>query len=101
MPVVTVALPRHSPELLGAVADALARALGLGDGDVIVSHVETSAPVASGRAPTGWWPVVTVHGSDRGELTAPARAAVETAVRNWADAGGVPLGGVWVTWLTP
>lgn len=101
MPVVTVALPRHSPELLGAVADALARSLDLGEGDVIASHIATSAPVASGGVRAQWWPLVSIHGSDRGDAMASARTAVEAAVRDWAAAEGVALGGVWVTWILP
>lgn len=105
MPVVIVSFPRHplAHALLGDVADSLAAALALGDGDVLVSQVETTGLTASGSGPVAaWWPVVSIHGSDRGsDLAAAGRAAVEAAVRSWAARTGVELGGVWSEWITP
>lgn len=102
MPVVLLASPAHpaTPALLAAVADATADALGLSAGDVIVTHQATDAVAASGGAATARWPVLAIHGGDRGaDATARARAAAEGAVRAWAEVSGVVLGGVWVSWV--
>ncbi len=105
MPVVTVSFPRHpaAHALLRDVADALATALELGAGDVLVSHIETAGLTASGTgASPDWWPIVSVHGSDRGRAVHElARAAAESAVRSWAAREEVALGGVWSEWITP
>lgn len=118
MPLVTVTAPPH-PErqhLLSAVADAVAQALALGDGDVLAAFVAASAVVASGAspdrsapdgsapgaAPTGAWPIVSIHGGDRGvEAVDAACAAAESAVRDWAHRNAIELEGVWTEWLTP
>ncbi|HWR86447.1 MAG TPA: hypothetical protein VN200_10670 [Rhodoglobus sp.] len=106
MPVVTVGAPAHPriPELLTAVADAIADALSLGAGDVLAVHVPAGAIAASGDGilDDGWWPVMTIHGGDRGASpSAAAREAADRAVRGWAEAAGRPLQGVWVTWSRP
>jgi len=105
MPVVTVSFPRHpaAHALLGDVADSLAAALGLGDGDVLASQVETVSLTASGTGATDdWWPIVSIHGGDRGvERHEAARHAAEAAVRTWAAREAVTLGGVWSEWITP
>lgn len=102
MPVVLVAAPPHpeTPALLVAVADAIAGALELAAGDVIATHVPTAAQAASGGAAIDPWPVVTIHGGDRGAaLTEAARAAAEGAVLGWAEIVGVALGGAWISWV--
>lgn len=107
MPLVIVTMPPHPDllALLSSVADDVAHALGLGDGDVLVSHVESRSLTASGlphdpAAP--WWPLVVLHGGDRGpDASTAAREAADAAVRAWAQRNAVPLGGVWAQWLTP
>ena len=105
MPVVIVSAPRHdaAPALLTAVADAVADALGLAAGDVLASQVETSGIVSNhGATPEGAWPIVSIHGGDRGEeAQSRALTQAETAVRAWADGVGFVLGGVWSEWIPP
>ncbi|SFR71339.1 hypothetical protein SAMN05428970_1165 [Agromyces sp. CF514] len=113
MPLVTVTAPPHpeSQHLLGAVADAVAQALALGDGDVLAAFVAASAVVASGApshgsapdaAPTSAWPIVSIHGGDRGvEAVDAACAAAESAVRDWGHRNAIEFEGVWTEWLTP
>lgn len=113
MPVVTIAAPAHaaSPELLRDVADAVARALDLGPGDVIAMATPVHAVVASGGRPGvggAPWALVSIHGSDRGaEPMRNARAAAEEAARDWSrrhaasgEADGY-LEGVWCEWVLP
>ncbi|MFF2486035.1 hypothetical protein ACFVSU_06525 [Microbacterium sp. NPDC058062] len=106
MPVVTItAAPHpHVGGLLLAVADAIASALELGDGDVIATHVASGESATSGAdaaASVSVWPIVSIHGSDRGrEKIEAARAAAETAVREWAQSEGAQCEGVWTQWLT-
>jgi hypothetical protein len=109
MPVLLVAAPPHpdAPALVAGVADAVAHALGLGDGDVIAAHVPTGVQAVSGGASTAPWATVTIHGGDRGaESVLLARAAAEGAVLAWAELIGAGpnaprpvLGGVWVSWV--
>ncbi|MFF2371226.1 hypothetical protein [Agromyces sp. NPDC058110] len=118
MPLVTVTAPTHPAQyrLLSAVADAVAQALALGDGDVLATWVAASAVVASGAsperrapegsapdaAPAGAWPIVSLHGGDRGPVAVDAAcAAAEQAVRDWAHRNAIELEGVWTEWLTP
>lgn len=107
MPVVTVtAAPHpHIGALLSAVADGVAAALSLGAGDVIATHIVSGASVVSGAdavASASAWPLVSIHGSDRGrEKMESARSAAETAVRHWAERQGVECEGVWTQCLTP
>ena len=105
MPVVTVLATPHrdSRALLAAVADAVAAALGLGEGDVLATLVPAGETVQSGTAgPVPLWPVVTVQGSARERsMMEAARSSAEAAVRTWAVDRGVVIGGVWTQWLTP
>ena len=104
MPVITViAPPPLGTLLLGRIADAVADALGLDAGDVLVTHLPSGATVASGiPGESDPWPVVTLHGSDRGaERMDAARAAAEREVREWASETGLRLGGVWTEWVLP
>jgi hypothetical protein len=106
MPVVTVAAPRHPamPALLTLIADAAADALGLVDGDVLATHapVEGLAASGTGIVDDGWWPVITLHGGDRGaDASAAAARAVESAVHDWGRSHGRTLAGVWVAWSHP
>ena len=89
--------------LLSALADAVADALELGDGDVIATFVPAGPTVVSGsREPASTWPVVTIHGRDRGAAKMEAaRAAAEASVRSSLRAAEVEHGGVWVEWVTP
>lgn len=104
MPVVTVVAPAHVAvaELVAAVAASVADVLSLGPGDVIAMHVPSGAVAASGGDTAAPWPVVTIHGSDRGsEMMDRACVASADAVRTWADAHGVMTGGVWSQWSLP
>ncbi|MEU1972975.1 hypothetical protein ABZ477_15075 [Microbacterium sp. NPDC019599] len=104
MPVVTVLAEPHpdAAGLVSAVADAVAQALGLGDGDVIATFVSAGPTAVSGSAAAAVaWPVVTIHGSDRGTAKMDAaRAATEASVRSWMSAHAVEHEGVWSEWLT-
>ncbi|WP_426517394.1 hypothetical protein ACPPVQ_00180 [Diaminobutyricibacter sp. McL0618] len=107
MPIVTVTTSKH-PEvhtLLAGIADAIADALQLGEGDVIARAIDASPGVASDRsadASAVEWPIVTIHGSDRGaSLVGMARSAAEAAVRQWARIHGVEIEGVWSEWIVP
>ena len=102
MPVVLIAAPASddSPALVSAVARAVGAALGLENGDVVGALQPTQHYHASGSGATSPWPVVTIHGRDRGaEATTASCAAADAAVREWADAAHVALGGVWVPWV--
>lgn len=107
MPVVTVAVPAHPSvgRLLIDLADAVASALGLGDGDVITVHTPSGASAKSGMdaaTAVSAWHVVTVQGSDRGrENMEAALRAVEAAVRSWCERGDLDCEGVWAQWLKP
>lgn len=103
MPVVTVAAPAPADAaLLSAIADAVADALDLGPGDVIATLVETSAVAASGGVTIDPWPVVTIHGSDRGaQGITRSRSAAKHAAVEWAAALGLSLGGVSTEWAFP
>lgn len=103
MPVVSVTAPAPADAaLLRAVADAVAAELELGPGDVIATLVVTGETVASGGAAAHPWPIVTIHGSDRGAARMrTARAAAESATIQWAASVGLALGGVWTEWVPP
>lgn len=104
MPVVTLAAPSHPAigGLLAVVADAVAGALALGAGDVVVTHIPTGASALSGTTDAPTWAIVTVHGSDRGrERMASALAAVETTVQRWSADHTAGYEGVWTEWLLP
>jgi len=106
MPVVTLVAAVHPemPALLDELADAVARTLGLGRGDVIVTHVPAAAMAVNGIGAAGelTWPIVTLHGSDRGrDRMEAARAAAAASVRSWAERTGTAVEGVWTQWLTP
>jgi hypothetical protein len=107
MPVVTVtaAPDDRAGALLIAVADGVAAALDLGPGDVIATLVPSSLSATSGSgsaASVSRWPLVSIHGSDRGsEKMEAARDAAESAVRAWSNENGVECEGVWTQWLTP
>ncbi|WP_308798844.1 hypothetical protein [Agromyces silvae] len=109
MPVVTVVAPPHpaTRALLAAVADTLADTLGLADGDVIATSVASGEYVASGDGSNpdrsaGAWPVVTIHGSDRGaEAMTAARDAAARAVAEWGRTHAIAIEGVWCEWLLP
>lgn len=107
MPVVTILAPPHPSvdALLLAVADAIADALDLADGDVIVTHVASGASAVSGAdaaVPASGWPLVSIHGSDRGrERMDAARSEAEAAVRAWCAGNDVECEGVWTQWLLP
>lgn len=103
MPVIQLFAPEAGDvtALLAELADGVARALGLGSGDVIATFVPVRATVASGGSADAW-PVVSFRGSQRAaEATAAAVASAEGAVRAWAASAGIPLGGVWVEWVAP
>lgn len=106
MPVVTVAASPHPRvgELLVALADAIAATLDLADGDVIATHLPSGASATSGAPDareSSSWPIVRIHGSDRGrERMDAARAAAESAVREWSARHGVECEGVWTEWLS-
>ncbi len=106
MPLVTIALRPHPAEeaaLLAAVSDSVADALGLATGDVVALTTPVRALAASGRgAIDADWPIVTVHGSDRGD--APMRAALaaaESTILDWGRQHGVEIEGVWTEWVLP
>lgn len=105
MPLVTVALLPHPAEeaLLSRVADAVADALGLAAGDVIALTTPVRTAAVSGRGPlTTRWPIVTVHGSDRGEeAMRAALTAAEHAIMAWGESNGVAIEGVWTEWALP
>ncbi|BDZ54467.1 hypothetical protein [Agromyces marinus] len=104
MPIVTVIHPEHSAgtDLLTRVADAVSDSLGLGPGDVIAMGTPVLAAVASGGAATHPWPVVTIHGSDRGrEAHGRACDAASGAVADWAEEHGIRIEGTWSEWITP
>jgi len=107
MPVITVVAAPHDRvgELLVAVADGVADALALGHGDVIVTLVPSGPSATSGStgaASVSRWPIVTIHGSDRGSAKMnAARASAEAAVRDWSRENDVECEGVWTQWLTP
>lgn len=107
MPVVTVTASPHVRigDLLVRVADAVADALALTAGDVIATLVPSGPSAASGdraAASASRWPLVSIHGSDRGsERMEAARAAAETAVTTWSRENDVECEGVWTQWLTP
>jgi hypothetical protein len=105
MPVVTVLAASHpdAAALIAGVADAVATSLALQPGDVIATFVASGPTVAIGPdRPTIAWPIVTIHGSDRGrEKMESARAAAEQAVREWSERQGVALEGVWTQWQLP
>ncbi|KQO96996.1 hypothetical protein [Leifsonia sp. Leaf264] len=104
MPVITITVGDHPAltELLTSVADSVARALELSDGDVIATSVPASTFVASGGAILTGWPVVSIHGSDRGEAASrAARAAAAGAVADWASAHSIEFEGVWTEWVPP
>ena len=100
MPVVTVvAAPLRSrkAELDGIVAvnRAVADALGLMATDVFCVHVPAGVAAVGGEAVTPW-PVVTIHGRDRGvEACARSLAAAGSAV---ASAWQCNQDAVWVQW---
>src|SRR5689334_20359271 len=98
MPIVTVLAEPHpdAATLVHDVADAVAHALGLGDGDVIATFVPAGVSAASGSAAeTAGWPVVSIHGGDRGHAKMEAaRAAAEAAVRSWLGKAALERGGV-------
>ena len=95
MPLVTVAILPHSAEaaLLSRVADAVADTLGLAQGDVIALTTPVRSAAVSGRGPLAtWWPLLTVHGSDRGEeAMRAALAAAEHAIIAWGETNGVAI----------
>lgn len=102
MPVVTITASPHPAEreLLSGVADAVAGALGLGEGDVIALAVATRAMVASGQGDADWM-LVSIHGSDRGDDAASAaREAAGAATADWNRRHGVERG-VWCEWVLP
>ena len=105
MPLVTISAAEHAAEetLLRAVADAVADALGLGDGDVIALATPVRSMVASGRdGAAGPWPIATIHGSDRGEQPMRAAlAAAEQAMLDWGRDQRDEIEGVWVEWALP
>lgn len=107
MPVVSVHAPASAAvgELLITLADSISAALGLGAGDVIATHIPTGASAVSGAeaaASVTSWPIVSIHGSDRGrEKMDAARAVSETVVRQWCERHAVLFEGVWTQWLTP
>jgi hypothetical protein len=105
MPLVTVAFAPHPHEdsLLQAVADAVAQALGLADGDVIAAAVPVRSMVASGgttSAPS--WAIVTIHGSHRGETAMQeAMTGAERAILEWGTRHRVNIEGAWTEWVRP
>ena len=105
MPIVTILAEPHpdAATLVHDVAGAVAHALGLGDGDVIATFVPAGVSAASGSAgAAAGWPVVSIHGGDRGQAKMDAaRAAAESAVRSWLGTTALEHGGVWTEWLTP
>jgi len=108
MPVVMVTAAEHPAgvDLLGGVADAIAGALGLGDGDVIAMGAAPSAVAVSGRGGRGGagrgWIVVSIRGSDRGPVaTRAARAAAQSAAADWGMRHDVAVEGVWTEWIPP
>lgn len=103
MPVIQVFAPEAGDvaRLLAELADGVAHASGLGGGDVIATFVPVAATAVSGGGLESW-PVVSVHGSRRGADTeAAVVAAAESAVRSWAEAAGIPVGGIWTEWVAP
>ncbi|QKJ18264.1 hypothetical protein [Microbacterium hominis] len=107
MPVVTVTAAPHPgvDRLVLSVAEAVAEALSLGTGDVIATFVPSGASAVSGAdaaASVSFWPIVSIHGSNRGrEKMDAARTAAESAVRAWTDENRIDCEGVWTQWLTP
>ncbi|WP_337002299.1 MULTISPECIES: hypothetical protein [unclassified Microbacterium] len=113
MPVITVATAPHPAEreLLVAIADAAADALGLAAGDVIAMTMPVRTTVANGQssdAAAGAWMLVSIHGSDRGaDGTRRACDAVRAAAADWSRRhaaereNDADLEGVWCEWLLP
>jgi hypothetical protein len=104
MPIVTILAEPHpdAATLVRDVADAVAHALGLDDGDVIATFVLAGRSAVSGSGAAAGWPVVSIHGGDRGQAKMDAaRAAAESVVRSWLATTALEHGGVWTEWLTP
>jgi len=105
MPVVTITTRPHSKraQLLAAVADAVAEAIGLGPGDVIAMSLDASASIGSGGAtPRGDWLIISIHGSNRGaDATAAARTAAARAAADWGRENRIDIEGVWSEWILP
>jgi hypothetical protein len=105
MPVVTVTVGEHLAQrtLLMQVADAVASALGLGDSDVIATLVPSSdAVVSGGEGPEHRWPIVSIHGADRGaDAIAAACSAAERSVRDWGQRNDIVFEGVCTEGLLP
>ncbi|MGF2950056.1 hypothetical protein [Microbacterium alcoholitolerans] len=112
MPLITVAAHPHAEErgLLRSIADAVAKSLGLGPGDVIAMSVPVRETVAntdsviagSDNVAAGSWMLVSIHGSDRGsDKMRAACASAETAANEWSRRLGVDGEGVWCEWLLP
>lgn len=103
MPVVSVLAPPlpQRRALLSGIADGIAEALALGEGDVVVLAQESVACVVSGGDDAAWVRIE-VSGSARGEVaTATALQHAEQAVQAWAEHTQQRIDGVWATWSTP
>lgn len=101
MPVVTVvaaALESREAELAGLVAlnQAVADVLGLDAVDVFSVHVAAGV-AALGPEAVPPWPVVVLHGGDRGRAASSAagRAAAVAVAATWR----CPPEQVWVQWV--
>lgn len=105
MPIITILIetPSDPAGLLSSVSDAVAIALGLADGQVIATLVPAGPTVVSGSsALASPWPIVTIHGADRGNAKMEAAlSAAEVSVRSWLSGHDIEFEGVWVQWLTP
>lgn len=112
MPIITVAAAPHAEErvLLNCIADAVADALALDPGDVIVMSIPVHETVTNGApadATAKPWVIISIHGSDRGaEPIQRARSAARDAAADWnrrhADSDDeAAQEGVWCEWLLP
>ncbi|GAA1584406.1 hypothetical protein BJ960_000207 [Leucobacter aridicollis] len=102
MPVITLSMPATWPAAPSqSVAEAVAGALDLGAGDVIVLETPYVDSARSGPLKSsGHWVLVTLRGSDRGvDARDRAVTAASAAVATWAERSGVGLEGVWCEWL--
>lgn len=106
MPLVHVFVPSVAGTeiLVEHVAEVVAAALALAAGDVIAVAIPTGAVAVNGTESeaTGCWPLVSVHGRDRGSVAQSlALESATDAVTDWATSAGLTVLGVSTEWILP